>query len=240
MPGERAYVVHDGDEGWAIVYATNGAAARRHGASELDCRFEEVASCRRAPTLDEYSVSTIPVTAILDLDWWTECFGCGRRMSYEDGEDWDHDTDERLPDLEPVGVWTKAWCTPTCRDDHLENELWKECAKEAAVEETTRLLLERLPGVTPGDTHAYVTDACRVEEVRVNFTFPGSRYGGHADSSLKDPTTYKRRTRWPGEPPWITFYVANGDQVAFRSYCDSLRWADPRLPRMTETTGEWL
>lgn len=45
---QRAYVVYDGDEQTVVIFATNGAAARRQGANEMVVDFEEVASCKRA------------------------------------------------------------------------------------------------------------------------------------------------------------------------------------------------
>lgn len=142
----KAYIAHDGDEQWSVIYETNGAVARRQAASEFDQDFAEVESCRRAPSLDEYgSTDRIPVAAMLDLGWRFECNGCGRRIDtdgsddcvYEEPSAWDRcdargfylDEEEAIPDhaspftaatreeLDPVGFYsTSVYCTPACRD----------------------------------------------------------------------------------------------------------------------------
>lgn len=73
----KAYVVHEDDEGnCAVVFATNGATARRDGANELNLSFEEVASCRRQPAFDQYAPGPVPMHATLAAGWWHECGHC--------------------------------------------------------------------------------------------------------------------------------------------------------------------
>lgn len=52
----KAYQAREPYEGnCVVVFATNGAAARRKGASELEISFEDVESCNRMPSFDSYA-----------------------------------------------------------------------------------------------------------------------------------------------------------------------------------------
>jgi hypothetical protein len=61
----KAYQVHDGIDGWAVVFATNGAAARRLGAQEIGVEFEEIESCNRKPHFDRYAPGPVPKMELL-------------------------------------------------------------------------------------------------------------------------------------------------------------------------------
>ena len=220
----KAYIVHDGDEGWAVVYATNGASARRHGANELDVDFSEIESCHREPSLDEFANAQIPITSMLDLGWWFECAGCGRKLR------WDDDDEADLVD--PVGTYHGlCWCTPTCRDEFLETRLWRESAQDLAVAKLTGWLRDRFPGIVPTRTHAYANDRCLVEQTVVNFSFAGASYGGGV---VRVEDMYGRRgVRWPGEPADVKLTISRGDLNAWERYRDSL-WARSEMPRMED------
>ena len=66
----KAFVVHDGDEGWSIQFAEHGVVARRNGAAELDVAFGDV-SCRREPGFDSFAATgEVPAAARLAAGWW--------------------------------------------------------------------------------------------------------------------------------------------------------------------------
>lgn len=74
----KAYEVREPDEGnCVIVYADKNVVARREGAGELGCEFEEVESCNRAPWADQYAPGPVPLHASLAAGWWHSCSGCG-------------------------------------------------------------------------------------------------------------------------------------------------------------------
>lgn len=77
-----AYTVREDSEGHAVVvFATNGAAARRSGANELNLSFEEVESCRRSPEFDAYAeAGEVPPLVAIACGWWFECQHCNRQV----------------------------------------------------------------------------------------------------------------------------------------------------------------
>jgi len=74
----KAYEVYDGNDGWTIQFATNGATARREGANELNCEWEDIDHCRRKPELDQYAPGPVPLSAMLEIGWWYECNCCSK------------------------------------------------------------------------------------------------------------------------------------------------------------------
>lgn len=108
----KAYVVQEGDEGCCTIeFATNGATARRQGASELNVEFEDVESCRRAPWADEFAPGPVPVRITLANGWWHTCSGCQCTFDAEGRRDGD---DDREDEFEPVDVGGSSFCSPTC------------------------------------------------------------------------------------------------------------------------------
>lgn len=216
----KAYTAHDGDEGWAMVFATSGAAARRHAANEMDCDFGGVEYCRRAPSLDQYAGRTMPVQAMLDVGWWTECVGCYRKISADedeyDGPEWDGvyfgdlicDTLQYFAPLVPVGDWGHAWCCERCQDQYLADQAEIGAAKEKAIADLSAVVLKRFPDAQITSTHAYATrrkNSIQVEQTIVDFMFPGAKYG--AGVRLE-----------PHSSADLHWTVANGDREAFEAY----------------------
>jgi hypothetical protein len=220
MTKVKAYIVHDGDECWSIQYAERAVTARRRGANELNCDFGDVESFYRVPELDQYDGLPIPIEVMLNLNWWTECTGCGRKIDQSlidnPEDDWDYDLQALRPKLAPVGEWGRCWCTPACRDDYLETQLWRKSAKELALSGLTDVVRGLVPEAVVRNTYAYVDDHCRLKEAHVDFLFPGALHGGAS------------AIRRNGETHW---YVSNGDLDAWERY-HGTAWAVPHLPRI--------
>ena len=210
----KAYIAHDGDEQWTVTYATNGAAARRQAAGEFGCDFAEVESCRRAPSLDQYADTDIPIREMLDLGWWFECDGCGGRMLSDD-EDYDAS--------EAIGTYNgRCFCSPACRDEKLESDLLEHDARLLAIGELKLHLQARYSETVITSVHAYANGDGHVQQAFVEFVFPGSVHGGG------------KLDRHAG------LTVAAGDYDAWRRYREEAAWrryreeawAYPDLPRV--------
>lgn len=174
----KAYEVRDDGEGYCtVIFATNGAAARREGASELGTDWECIESCTRAPHLDQYAPGPVPPLTLIEHGWWFECSHCGRRVS-NDMEDELLDDDLDPADFVPLpdgknGVFCSAGCE--CRD-HMEKR------GQAEAEEALREVFEaKFPGATIKDLYVYrgpkLTHGVRGETAVVYFCFPGCQYG---------------------------------------------------------------
>lgn len=82
MSNLKAYVIHDGDEGYDIAYAETEGKAQAQGASFLGCDCTEV-TCRRAPEFDQYAnpEQTWPSDEVLlQNGWYLEC-SCGAGLT---------------------------------------------------------------------------------------------------------------------------------------------------------------
>jgi hypothetical protein len=78
-----AYSVQTEEYG-EIVFATNGAAARRKGAGAMDLEWEDIASCRRAPAFDAFAPGPVPDLALWKAGWRFLCCRC-ECSAYDDG-----------------------------------------------------------------------------------------------------------------------------------------------------------
>lgn len=171
MSGDlKAYQVREDGEGHCvIVFATNGATARREGGNELDLSFEEVDSCTRAPWADEFAPGPVPLHAYLANGWWFECDHCGAHF---DEDERNHGEDDREDELEPVEDSDGRYCSPTCRMEH-----WSErrslAARKAAAIEAALISWPMATGVTADEYYDYPS---RDHETRARFTLPGLSY----------------------------------------------------------------
>lgn len=169
----KAYVVHeDGEGNCAIVFANNGATARREGGNELNLSFEEVDSCRREPAFDQYAPGPVPLHATLAAGWWHNCQHCAV-MFTEDGRD-DEDEDEREHDFNPVqDARRNNYCCPACM-----MKQWAEhrdrTARQVAAIEATLVRRPMATGVTSGEYSRGWPH--RDTEIRAQFTLPCVRY----------------------------------------------------------------
>ena len=157
-----AYSVQ-GYEYGCIVFASNSATARRNGASELGCDWEDIESCRRASWADSYAQDRrVPPLVMINHGWWFECCHCGCQVS----DDSSHDDDDgnEIPH-EPVADGQFVYCSPAClaedQRERAERKARKEAAKKAA--------LDTFPGVDV----KWTDDS---EPAKVSFTFPGGTH----------------------------------------------------------------
>lgn len=82
----KAYTVHDGGDHSVIRFAASNVVARREGANELDCAFDEVDYCTRSPEFDAYAPGPVPPLVAIKHGWWFECRHCGQQASeYSEG-----------------------------------------------------------------------------------------------------------------------------------------------------------
>lgn len=109
----KAYICRerDGDGGCAVVFETNGAAARRAVASALDTEWEGIESCRRCHALDGMEKATqdeLNRFCFENLGWW---FTCGWNESQIDRDS--------APDAVFVGgyVYKSPWAWLNEKED---------------------------------------------------------------------------------------------------------------------------
>lgn len=169
----KAYVVREDSEGsCAIVFETNGAAARRNGGNELNLLFEEVESCRREPAFDQYAPGPVPLRATLAAGWWHECCGCGARF---DQDERNYGDDEDREDVfEPVqDAQRNNYCSPACMMGHWAEQRDRAARQVAAIEAA----LTRWPMASGVMAHDCSKEwPHRGTEMRAQFTLPGIRY----------------------------------------------------------------
>lgn len=169
----KAYVVReDGEGNCAVVFATNGATARRNGANELNMEFEEVESCCREPAFDQYAPGPVPLHATLAAGWWHECTHCGVRFDEDDRRY--YDDEEREDAFEPMeDAKHQNFCSPTCMMEHWAKQQERK-ARESAIIEAALVRWPTATNVTAGEyCKAWPS---RDNEWRARFTLPGLRY----------------------------------------------------------------
>jgi hypothetical protein len=168
----KAFIAHDGDEGWSVQYATNGAAARREAAGEFGCDFRDVESCKRAPSLDQYAPGPAPAHALIDIGWSYECGCCGRSVSNDLLEEVeDEGLDPADFEITTRGDW--AFCSRTCMGKFDEERRAAKRAMNAAIEAASL----RFPFADKIFAHRQGFRDAR--EVSVWFSFPGGEAPAH-------------------------------------------------------------
>ena len=170
----KAYqVTEDYERHAVIVFATNGATARRIGAAELNIEFEDVDSCRRKHELDKYAPGPVPPLVLINEHGWSfECLECGRRVHEDMAADLEDDG-LNPGDFEPIEHGDIVFCSSACQHKFEDYKRKKAEAKK----ELERVFLEKFPGATP--THVHVS-GCELEtghRCSVTFTFPGAAHG---------------------------------------------------------------
>lgn len=155
----KAYSVQ-GNEYGCIVFATNSATARREGANQIDCEWEDIESCRRAPWADAYvQERRVPPLVMIDHGWWFECSHCCTKVS-SDSSSYDDDFNE-IPH-QPVADGHLVYCTRKCLNAASQEREARKQWRESAIKAT----LEKFPGV---DVKWVSSNA----PASVAFTFPG-------------------------------------------------------------------
>lgn len=179
----KAYEVrYDYDDRAVVVYATNGATARREGAGELGIEFEEVESCRRAPHLDQYAPGPVPPLTLIEHGWIFECHHCGRNVQLEMEDEIEDDGLDPADFVPRQAGKDGVFCSAGCEcADHMAKR-GREEAEEALIE----VFEAKFPGATLTSIHVYdgpkllppERQEGRARSIRyaVYFKFPGSKY----------------------------------------------------------------
>jgi hypothetical protein len=160
----KAYQVHDGDEGWEVVFATNSATARREGANGIGCDWEDIESCRRMPVLDQYAPGPVPALAMIDAGWNFECHNCGEMVDSDNSE--------------AVCTGRIVYCCEQCSQIDWAKRRANKNAQVALIE----LFASKFPECTIKRVHVYgqKLEARKPREgmlSSVSFDFPGGKYG---------------------------------------------------------------
>lgn len=184
--GLKAYEVYDGGDNWAIVFATNSATARREGANECNCEWEEVDHCRRRPALDQYAPGPVPPLALIAQGWHYECFHCSCRVD-EDMDDVEADPHfDTWSEAQPVPRGQFVYCSPACAAIDAARRRGRRAAETALIE----LVEAKYPGAVAIHAHVYGDRLdTKPGHCSASFTFPGGRY----------PATYKF-----GDAAWVS------------------------------------
>ena len=129
-----AYEVREPGEGHcAIRFATSGAAARREGANELDCGFNEIEHCLRKPQFDQYAPGPVPHAVLIEHGWWFECNHCSQRIS-EDMQQEAEDEGEEHEHLEVVTDGDAVYCSQSCVMGEFVERRAQKAAQAALIE----------------------------------------------------------------------------------------------------------
>jgi len=197
----KAYQASDGDEDECIVFATTGVAARRMAANEMDCEFETVEYCRRAPQFDQYAPGPVPIQAMIDAGWWWTCAATSERID-SDCTGYVIDEARRL-----------VFASPWARLDYFAERGAEEADKALSIRECLMVF----PGAS--ELNAYQTSDYDYDEKvwrcrrHVGFMFPGAKYGCHwavgaetARLHADDVAAYRawKAAGYPSEMPTIS------------------------------------
>jgi hypothetical protein len=206
MPDLKAYSASDGDDRSAIVFAKNGAEARRKAAGEMDCEFQEVESCRRLAGYDQFAPGPVPTQTLLEDGWWFECHHCYGRVS-DGGE-----REDGTP-LDPVYVGQEVYCNEACRAAEAKYREDTKRIEAELIAAATATVNSRYPGAEIGGHHVFadVTSGERGPRwsVGIYFGFPGSEHG---------PAHFR-----DGGDKGEEMYVPAGDHPAWEKYVAGLK-----------------
>jgi len=204
-----AYAVTENYENTGgIIFAKYAVVARREGASIWsDGDFGGV-SCRRAKWADQCAdTGIVPLWLMICHGWHFECMGCGRRIDEDLPSLWEGECRQDDPPREQVIARRRyrkwevtdvigtqhgaCFCDQRCADEHEAHEAERKRRQDHAIAVFKAKVLERFPGIEFADNpahlrpHAFATKSkgrWRVEQVSVDFTFPGMVHG---------PATYR-------------------------------------------------
>lgn len=226
-----------------IIFARSSIEAKRRWSNE-HWNGDEIAgiSASRKPGWDKYAPGPVPALEMIDAGWWTECHGCGTKISTDyigermdghyDREDWDLDLeygpDLTLPIMQPVELsGQRIWCRAECRDHDLAQRAMIKRWEERVVAWMGRRILSRFPDATilprAGNyhTHCYVSrdkGLWTCKQVIVGFTWPGQKIG---PASLRIDSPDRSSREWRKQPRRAEWSCCNGDRDAFETYAKS-------------------
>lgn len=176
MTALKAYQVGENSEGHCvIVFATNGATARREGGNELNLEFEEVDTCTRKPQFDEYAPGPVPPKVLIENGWWFECVHCARTVSEEMASDIE-DAGLNPENFEIIEAGDTVYCSRGCQSA----ETRERQSRANAIVAFTELVHTKFPGSLVTHVHVYgtklePTDARGARKCVAYFTFPGGK-----------------------------------------------------------------
>jgi hypothetical protein len=205
MTALKACTVHDGGDHSVIVFAHHNVVARREGANELDCGFNEVDYCKRSPEFDAYAPGPVPPLVAIEHGWWFECSCCGRKVdsdvcqsAEDDGED---------PDFYgAVADGRAVYCSETCRQMAFVERRARKAAEVALIEVfEANFTGAAILNVWANLDGFRLAGACRCSSgSTVTFKFPGGKaaanwsFGGEKCSLNRDDI--EAFCAWRGKP----------------------------------------
>lgn len=190
----KAYEVREPEEGsCTVVFDTRNVSARRRGAAELGCDFEDVESCVRRPEFDQYDPGPVPLSATLAAGWWHTCCGCG--CTFDNDGIRAYDEDSVYHAIEPVeDKHGSTFCSPACmmRDWQQKRE---RKLKEAAVIEVAMVKWPEALRVWPycrSRSEGTLPNACDILLPGMADPISWEIGGTHAGVTRRDLDTFKR------------------------------------------------
>jgi hypothetical protein len=171
-----AYEASDGDEGCVIVFATNGATARRHAANEMNVDFEGVEFCRRVKGFDRFAPGPVPPRELVESGWWIECRGCQRQIKNDMVEgDFEDDDPARLVTVDSaVERGRDLFCCLGCMEKSDAAEAREKADHQRMIDDLCAELRRALPGAAIARCHAFGDWRGSYGGATVEFAFPGS------------------------------------------------------------------
>lgn len=166
------------EEGSVVVFATNSAAARREGGSELGGGWDDAGSCRRAQAFDQYAPGPVPIEAKLAAGWHYFCdhHDCQQRIEEGGYLVEDEDGNEELVTSAYVVRKSQIFCTQECLAVHDAKRRSKHAAEAALLE----LVEAKFAGCTVVNLHIYGHELepsdPKDAKCFAYFTYPGSQY----------------------------------------------------------------
>ncbi len=148
----KAFIVETDDPEDAVIrFATTNVAARRYGANEIGCDFNQV-SCKRMPWADKYAETGIPHSAFIANGFWYSCATCGETV--------DSDTES------PAYGMDLVFCCENCKDAEVADRKAEADRRQACVDAART----KFPGITE------VRGWARNDQQEATFLFPGGTF----------------------------------------------------------------
>ena len=132
----KAYQVHDGGDHTVIQFATNSATARREGANEMGCEWEEVDYCNRKPEYDSYAPGPVPPLVLIKNGWWFECHHCSTQVNEYNEED-------------PIPAGDSVFCSAACK----AKDFAEQRSRDAALVALEEVFTAKFAGASSVDTY---------------------------------------------------------------------------------------
>lgn len=173
----RAYEVREPNEGHCVIrFATSSAAARREGANELDCGFNEVEHCQRKPQFDQYAPGPVPHAVLIEHGWWFECHHCSRRVS-DDMQQEAEDEGEEHEHLEVITDGDCVYCSHSCVMGEFVERRAQKAAQAALIEFFSLMYPDcKIGSIWVSRAPLQGPDRLGHAQALLYFKFPGARY----------------------------------------------------------------